>query len=243
MSAVGDFMTAYLHYTVNQRLFEDTCRQLRDYKGEYEGRKQLVGETLRLASTVSDLADAVENSLTKAASYIQKHGSADPDLPDALPLISNIVKEDRARASAYALFVTSKRYGGSVAAARKPMVANPFVFDESDDSELYSEWTDDESPEPWEDTPEGGESDDEEPAEPKDDSNGESDGSDDEADDSDGDDPEGDAEDPEDPDDADDGSDNESDEDEFGIPPAEEMDPDQYEGYDDLGYSEDGEPQ
>ncbi len=235
MSAVGDFMTAYLHYTVNQRLFEDTCRQLRDYKGEYEGRKQLVGETLRLASTVSDLADAVENSLTKAASYIKKHGSADPDMADALPLIANIVKEDRARASAYALFVTSKRYGGSVAAARKPMVANPFVFDESDDSELYSEWTDDESPEPWEDTSEDDESD-EDPAETKDESEGESDESDDESDDSD----EGDAEGP---DDADEDPDGESDEDESAIPPGEEMDPDQYEGYDDLGYSEDGEPQ
>lgn len=236
MSAVGDFMTAYLHYTVNQRLFEDTCRQLRDYKGEYEGRKQLVGETLRLASAVSDLADAVENSLTGALSFIRKHGSADPDLPDALPLIANNVKEDRARASAYMMFVASKRYGGSVAAARKPMVANPFVFDESDDSELYSEWEDDDSPEPWEDVPgddvaeeklaDSGNESEEEP----------DDGSDDESDGSDEDDAK-------DPADADEDSDDESDEGGSAIPPAEEIDPDQYEGYDDLGYSEDGEPQ
>ncbi len=240
MSAVGDFMTAYLHYTVNQRLFEDTCRQLRDYKGDYDGKKQLVEETLRLAQAVSDFADEVENALPKAASYFKKHGSPDPYLPDTLPLIANNVKEDRARASAYIMFVASKRYGGTVAAARKPMVANPFVFDESDDSDLFSEWDDDDSPEPWEDESgddgESADSGDSPNVGPDDGTEGDRNGDvpgDDGSDDPDGDEGA----------DGDDGPEGDEPEDDQGIPPGEEMDPDQYDGYNDLGYSEDGEPQ
>lgn len=236
MSAVGEFMMAYFHYTINQRLFEDTCRQLRDYKGEYEGKKQLVKETLRLARAVSDLADTVENAIPPAVEQIRKHGSSDPFLANAIPLISNNVKEDRARASAYTMFVASKKYGGSVACARKPMVANPFVFDESDDSDLYPDMKDDDSPEPWEDTfGTGGEGSDAESERSEEDSDHSDDGR------NDGEDPEEESDGSEDTyegsDDGDSGW-NEAD-----IPQGEDMDPDQYEGLNDLGYSEDGEAQ
>ncbi len=233
MSAVGDFLTAHLHYTVNQRLFEDTCRQLRDYKGDDSGREALIAETLRLATAVSDLTDSVENSLPAALAYIKKHGSPDPDMADALQLIANNVKEDRARATAYAMFVTSKKYGGPARAARKPMVANPFVFVDASEEDLYpDEWKEDDgSKEPWEDEDESGKDESEASSE---DSEEESEDSEDEeaaGDDSDDEDSEGDDE-----DDSEEDSD-ESDSDD------EPIDPDRYEGYDDLGYSEDGEAQ
>ena len=218
MSAVGDFLTAHLHYTVNQRLFEDTCRQLRDYKGDDEGREKLIEETLRLATAVSDLTDSVENSLPAALAYIKKHGSPDPDMADALQLIANNVKEDRARATAYAMFVTSKKYGGPARAARKPMVANPFVFiDESEDDPYPSEWKEDDgTKEPWEDEEEeSGE--DESEADPDESEDEPAEGADDE--------------------------DSEEDSDEEESEDDESIDPENYEGYDDLGYSEDGEPQ
>lgn len=215
MSAVGDFLTAHLHYTVNQRLFEDTCRQLRDYKGDDNGREKLIAETLRLATAVSDLTDSVENCLPAASAYIKKHGSPDPDMADALQLIANNVKEDRARATAYAMFVTSKKYGGPARAARKPMVANPFVFSDEVETDLYpSEWEEDDgTKEPWEDEPETD----------SEDSEDEGSGEDEESE-------EGPAED----------ADSEDDPDEEE---SEAIDPESYEGYDDLGYSEDGEPQ
>lgn len=223
MSAVGDFLTAHLHYTVNQRLFEDTCRQLRDYKGDDDGREKLIEETLRLATAVSDLTDSVENSLPAALAYIKKHGSPDPDMADALQLIANNVKEDRARATAYAMFVTSKKYGGPARAARKPMVANPFVFSDDTESDPYpSEWEEDDgTKEPWEDEEdESGED--------------ESEADTDESEDEESEDESGEEADEED-------SVEDSDE---GTPEDDEsIDPENYEGYDDLGYSEDGEPQ
>ncbi len=224
MSAVGDFLTAHLHYTVNQRLFEDTCRQLRDYKGDDAGREKLIEETLRLATAVSDLTDSVENCLPGALAYIKKHGSPDPDMADALQLIANNVKEDRARATAYAMFVTSKKYGGPARAARKPMVANPFVFsDEPEPDPFPSEWDEDDgTKEPWEDDeeesgedePETASDESEEPEEPEEE-------------------PIEDSED----EDAEEDSDEEEPEDD------EPIDPESYEGFDDLGYSEDGEAQ
>lgn len=226
MSAVGDFLTAHLHYTVNQRLFEDTCRQLRDYKGDDDGREKLIAETLRLATAVSDLTDSVENSLPAALAYIKKHGSPDPDMADALQLIANNVKEDRARATAYAMFVTSKKYGGPARAARKPMVANPFVFSDEAETDLYpSEWEEDDgTKEPWED--EEGESGEDEPETDSEDSEDEESGEDEESE-------EEPAEEAGDEDSEDDPNEEES----------EAIDPESYEGYDDLGYSEDGEPQ
>ena len=243
MSAVGDFLTAHLHYTVNQRLFEDTCRQLRDYKGDDEGREKLIEETLRLATAVSDLTDSVENSLPAALAYIKKHGSPDPDMADALQLIANNVKEDRARAAAYAMFVTSKKYGGPARAARKPMVANPFVFIDDFEEDLYpSEWNEDDgtTKEPWEDDDEDSGGDDSETIseESEDGEVSEDEESDEEES---GDEPTEDAEGDDSEDSEDDGSEDDSDEEESED--DESIDPESYEGYDDLGYSEDGEPQ
>lgn len=246
MSAVGDFLTAHLHYTVNQRLFEDTCRQLRDYKGDDEGREKLIEETLRLATAVSDLTDSVENSLPAALAYIKKHGSPDPDMADALQLIANNVKEDRARAAAYAMFVTSKKYGGPARAARKPMVANPFVFIDDSEEDLYpSEWNEDDgtTKEPWEDDDEDSDGDDSETISEESDDSEDGEVSEDEESDEEesGDEPTEDAEGDDSEDSEDDGSEDDSDEEESED--DESIDPESYEGYDDLGYSEDGEPQ
>lgn len=244
MSAVGDFLTAHLHYTVNQRLFEDTCRQLRDYKGDDDGRKKLIEETMRLAVLVSDTIDAVETALPGAMAYIKKHGTPDPNLQDAILLISNNVKEDRARASAYAMFVTAKKYGGPARAARKPMVANPFIL--GSESQGTTE-EDDDSKDSWdEEEVDATDSEDEskdESEEPDDESSDDShedagDDSDDDSEDDPGDDESGfDSDDDSDDDDSDGYSDD-------GIPDDDEpLNPDDYDGYDDLGYSEDGEPQ
>lgn len=132
MNPLDEFLVCHLHYTVTQRLLEDTCRQLRDCNGTMEERQALVDETLRLAMSVVDLIDDCEGCIAETSAFIKKNG-LDADLADALKLIANNLKEDRTRASAYAMFITAKRLGGSTRGPRRPMVANPFVFE--DDSE------------------------------------------------------------------------------------------------------------
>lgn len=141
MNPLERFMHAYLHYTVTQRLFEDTCRQLRDTGGAEE-RRALVDEALRLAMAVSELTEDVEALMPGARSYAARHDVGDVDILDAFELIANSIEEDRARATSFAMFLTARRMGGS-RKPRPPQVANPMRFaheDEvPDDSEIPEE--------------------------------------------------------------------------------------------------------
>ena len=133
MTAMEDFYPAFLHYAVAMRLFEDTCRQLLNFQGSLEERNQIVDETARLALCVGDNIDDVESLLAPAAEEV----AGDPVLSEALSLISNTIREDRARADSYSRWVTLKRIGGYDRAPRRPQVANPFwplVQDSEDDS-------------------------------------------------------------------------------------------------------------
>ncbi len=137
-----EFYPAYLHYSVALRLFEDTCRQLRDCSGTVEERQALVDETLRLAVCVSDRIDEVEDMAPGVLSDLEESGE-DEALAEAIPLIINQAAEDRRRVEAYTKFVTSRRIGQYDRLPRRPKVANPFLFvvgdggdDEDDDGEF-----------------------------------------------------------------------------------------------------------
>lgn len=142
MNPLERFMHAYLHCTVTQRLFEDTCRQLRDCEGTAE-RRALVDETLRLAMAVSELTEDVEALLPGARSYAARHGDGDDDLVDAFELIANSIEEDRARATSFAMFLTARRMGDS-RRPRPPQVANPMRFARAEDVREDEEATEEE---------------------------------------------------------------------------------------------------
>lgn len=127
MTVLDEFFESYLHYSVAQRLFEDTCRQLTQCKGTVDERQALVDETLRLATCVSDNIDDTESLIADTIEYLQSEGG-DPDLLEAISFITNNLKEDRARADNYSLFVTARRTGNTTRRPRKPQVANPFVY-------------------------------------------------------------------------------------------------------------------
>ena len=124
---LDEFFESYLHYTVAQRLFEDTCRQLTQCKGTVDERQALVDETLRLATCVSDNIDDTESLIADTIEYLQSEGG-DPDILEAMSYITNNLKEDRARADNYSLFVTARRTGNTTRRPRKPQIANPFVY-------------------------------------------------------------------------------------------------------------------
>ncbi len=125
MTVLDDFYEAYFHYTVDQRLFEDTCRQLRDCRGTMEERQALVDETLRLAMCVSDDIDDTEGLIGDVIEYLQT-ATDGPDILEELALVNNNLKEDRARANSYSNYVTYRRIGNRDRKPRKPQIANPF---------------------------------------------------------------------------------------------------------------------
>ena len=141
---LDEFFESYLHYTVAQRLFEDTCRQLTQCKGTVDERQALVDETLRLATHVSDNIDDTESLIADTIEYLQSEGG-DPDILEAMSYITNNLKEDRARADNYSLFVTARRTGNTTRRPRKPQIANPFVYVPDDEPQ---EDTGSEEPEP-----------------------------------------------------------------------------------------------
>ena len=98
MTVLDEFYAGYLHYTVAFRLWTDTCRQLADCKGTLDERQALVDETLRLSMCVADNIDEVESLIADTLEYIQSEDTGDPDLLGAISLITNNLKEDRARA-------------------------------------------------------------------------------------------------------------------------------------------------
>ena len=146
MTVLDEFFDSYLHYSVSQRLFEDRCRQLTECRGSVEERQALVDETLRLATCVSGNANDTESLIADTVEFIQNNGG-DPDLLEAISLITNNLKEDRARADDYNISVSGLRIGNTARRPRRPQVANPFVYvpeeepeDESgDESEEESE--------------------------------------------------------------------------------------------------------
>ena len=141
---LDEFFESYLHYTVAQRLFEDTCRQLTQCKGTVDERQALVDETLRLATCVSDNIDDTESLIADTIEYLQSEGG-DPDILEAMSYITNNLKEDRARADNYSLFVTARRTGNTTRRPRRPQIANPFVYVPDDEPQ---EETGSEEPEP-----------------------------------------------------------------------------------------------
>lgn len=128
MTVLDEFYAGYLHYTVAFRLWTDTCRQLADCKGSLDERQALVDETLRLSMCVADNIDEVESLIADTLEYIQSEDAGDPDLLGAISLITNNLKEDRARADDYTRFVMRRRSGGKEKRPRRPQIANPFVF-------------------------------------------------------------------------------------------------------------------
>ncbi len=128
MTVLDEFYAGYLHYTVAFRLWTDTCRQLADCKGTLEERQALVDETLRLSMCVADNIDDVESLIADTLEYIQSEETGDPDLLEALSLITNNLREDRARADDYTRFVMRRRSGGKEKRPRRPQIANPFVY-------------------------------------------------------------------------------------------------------------------
>lgn len=128
MTVLDEFYAGYLHYTVAFRLWTDTCRQLADCKGSLDERQALVDETLRLSMCVADNIDEVESLIADTLEYIQSEDAGDPDLLGAISLITNNLKEDRARADDYTRFVMRRRSGGKEKRPRRPQIANPFVY-------------------------------------------------------------------------------------------------------------------
>ena len=158
MTVLDEFYAGYLHYTVAFRLWTDTCRQLADCKGSLDERHALVDETLRLSMCVADNIDDVESLIGDTLEYLQSSGDSDPDLLEAISLITNNLKEDRARADDYTRFVMRRRSGGREKRPRKPQVANPFVFVPEEEPEVTEEEPEGEIPEdavPAEDIPAG----------------------------------------------------------------------------------------
>ncbi|WII09558.1 hypothetical protein O8W32_01695 [Methanomassiliicoccales archaeon LGM-DZ1] len=135
MTVLDEFYAGYLHYTVAFRLWTDTCRQLADCKGSLDERQALVDETLRLSMCVADNIDEVESLIADTLEYIQSEDTGDPDLLGAISLITNNLKEDRARADDYTRFVMRRRSGGKEKRPRRPQIANPFVYVPQEDSE------------------------------------------------------------------------------------------------------------
>lgn len=142
MTVLDEFFDAYLHYTVSQRLFEDRCRQLMECRGSVEERQALVDETLRLATCVSGNANDTESFIADTVEFIQNNGG-DPDLLEAISLITNNLKEDRARADDYNISVSGLRIGNTARRPRRPQVANPFVYIPQEEPEEDSEEEDD----------------------------------------------------------------------------------------------------
>ena len=135
MTVLDEFYAGYLHYTVAFRLWTDTCRQLADCKGTLDERQALVDETLRLSMCVADNIDEVESLIADTLEYIQSEDIGDPDLLGAISLITNNLKEDRARADDYTRFVMRRRSGGKEKRPRRPQIANPFVYVPQEESE------------------------------------------------------------------------------------------------------------
>jgi hypothetical protein len=135
MTVLDEFYAGYLHYTVAFRLWTDTCRQLADCKGTLDERQALVDETLRLSMCVADNIDEVESLIADTLEYIQSEDAGDPDLLGAISLITNNLKEDRARADDYTRFVMRRRSGGKEKRPRRPQIANPFVYVPQEESE------------------------------------------------------------------------------------------------------------
>ena len=135
MTILDEFYAGYLHYTVAFRLWTDTCRQLADCKGTLDERQALVDETLRLSMCVADNIDEVESLIADTLEYIQSEDIGDPDLLGAISLITNNLKEDRARADDYTRFVMRRRSGGKEKRPRRPQIANPFVYVPREESE------------------------------------------------------------------------------------------------------------
>ena len=135
MTVLDEFYAGYLHYTVAFRLWTDTCRQLADCKGTLDERQALVDETLRLSMCVADNIDEVESLIADTLEYIQSEDIGDPDLLGAISLITNNLKEDRARADDYTRFVMRRRSGGKEKRPRRPQIANPFVYVPREESE------------------------------------------------------------------------------------------------------------
>lgn len=139
MTVLDEFYAGYLHYTVAFRLWTDTCRQLADCKGSLDERQALVDETLRLSMCVADNIDEVESLIADTLEYIQSEDAGDPDLLGAISLITNNLKEDRARADDYTRFVMRRRSGGKEKRPRRPQIANPFVYTPQEEPEEESE--------------------------------------------------------------------------------------------------------
>lgn len=144
MTVLDEFLESYLHYSVSQRLFEDRCRQLTECRGIAEERQALVDETLRLATCVSSNVNDTESLIADTVEFIQSEGG-DPDLLEAISLITNNLREDRTRADDYNISVSGMRIGNVSRRPRKPQVANPFVY--VPDEEPIEEPVEEEEPE------------------------------------------------------------------------------------------------
>ncbi len=131
MTPLDDFLLAHFRYAVSQRLFEDRCRQLTDGKGTPDQRAALVDETLRLALVVGDTAADVEALIADTIEYVQSEGG-DPAFLEEISLASNNIAEDTDRANDYHVQVTARRLGMPVRRPRRPRVANPFEFAETE---------------------------------------------------------------------------------------------------------------
>ncbi len=156
MTVLEDFYETYLHYTVAYRLWQDTCRQLRDCRGTVDERQQIVDETLRLAMCVSDNIDDTESLIADTLEFIQTAGIDNPDLLQAISYITNNLKEDRARADSYTKYITNTRIGNKPRKPRKPQIANPFipiVGDEYEADEQEEEEANQDAPETEPETP------------------------------------------------------------------------------------------
>lgn len=77
---------------------------------------------------VADNIDDTESPIADTLEYLQSSEGGDPDLLDAISLITNNLKEDRTRADDYTKFVMRRRSGGKEKRPRRPQIANPFVF-------------------------------------------------------------------------------------------------------------------
>ncbi|WP_400233415.1 hypothetical protein [Methanomethylophilus alvi] len=101
--------SAHLHYTVAFRLWTDTYRQLAECKGSPGERQALVDKSLRLSMHAADLIDETESPIGDTVEFLQQNEGVDPELLNVLPMIANILKEDRSRVEDYTRFLMRKK--------------------------------------------------------------------------------------------------------------------------------------
>ncbi|MBE6526319.1 MAG: hypothetical protein E7Z63_00905 [Thermoplasmata archaeon] len=128
---VNDFYRDYFVFSVQQRLFTDTCRQLYESEDPADVKQQLLDECHRLSVIVADLSQGIIDTIPSIIKLMSSRKDRDDETLDLLTFASNIAHEDGESSSAFALAITSKELGIK-RRPRTPQIANPFIMTEEE---------------------------------------------------------------------------------------------------------------